>query len=120
MIRKILSIIAGYSVFVISSLLLFELSGQKPHEDAINLFIIFAAIYGAFFSIVAGYITRLIAKSETLNINYILAVIIAGFALFSLVGSDGRHWTQILAIVIFAPISIVGGMLGKSKMPLHK
>jgi len=120
MIRQILSVIAGYAVFVISSLLLFEVSGQKPHEDAINLFIIFAAIYGALFSIIAGYVTRLISKTQSLNSNYILAIIIAGFALFSLLASNGSHWTQILAIVIFAPISIVGGMLGKSKTPIHK
>lgn len=116
MIRKILSVIAGYAVFVISSILLFKLSGQQPHEDAINLFIIFTAIYGALFSIIAGYVTQLISRTKSLKVNYILAIIIAGFALFSLFATDGKHWTQILAIVIFAPISILGGMLGKNRM----
>ena len=113
MIRKILAVIVGYAIFVITSLLLFKISGQKPHADAANFFIICSAIYGALFSIIAGYATNLISKSSTLNVNYILALLIAGFASFSLFKSEGNHWTQILAIVIFAPISILGGMLAK-------
>ncbi|TCD11099.1 hypothetical protein EZ449_06290 [Pedobacter frigidisoli] len=118
MIRKILGVIIGYAIFVVSSLLLFKISGQKPHSDAKNLFIIFTAIYGALFSVIAGYFTQFTSQTKNLNVNHILAIIIAGFAAFSLLESDGNHWTQILGIVIFAPISILGGMLSKSRM--HK
>ncbi|PWS31317.1 hypothetical protein [Pedobacter paludis] len=114
MIRKILGVIIGYAIFVVSSLLLFKISGQKPHADATNLFIFFTAIYGALFSIFAGYITQAISRARKLNVNYILAIIIAGFAGYSLFKSDGNHWTQILAIAFFAPISIIGGIFGKS------
>ena len=120
MIRNIIGVIIGYAIFVASSLLLFEVSGQNPHEDAINVFIIFAAIYGALFAIVAGFVTQLISKANKLGVNYALAIVIGGFAIFSLANSDGSHWTQILAIVIFAPISILGGMLGKSKLTIPK
>ncbi len=42
-------------------------------------------------------------------IQKILSVI-AGFAAFSFFKSTGNHWTQITAIVVFAPVSILGGL----------
>ncbi len=110
MVKKILSIIIGYAIFVVTSLVLFKISGQKPHSDPTNLFFILTAIYGAFFSFVAGFVTQLLSKTLNLKINYILAFIIAGFATFSFLKSDGNHWTQLLAIFIFAPMSILGGL----------
>jgi uncharacterized protein YqhQ len=110
MIRKILSIVAGYAVFVVSSVILFEISGQDPHENASITFIAVSSVYGAFFSFVGGFVVQLIAKSDKLSLNYILAFIIAGFAAFSLIKLDGNHWTQIIAMVIFAPLSILGGL----------
>ncbi len=109
MIRNILSVIAGYAIFVMTSLALFNFSGQKPHADATANFVCLTAVYGAVFSFISGLTTQLIAKTKNLKINYILAFIIAGFATFSLFKSDGNHWTQLLAIFIFAPISILGG-----------
>ncbi len=109
MIRKILSVIAGYAIFVVTSLSLFKISGQKPHSDPTNLFVILTAIYGTFFSFIAGLVTQLLSKTRNLKVNYILAFIIAGFATFSLLKSEGSHWTQLLAIFIFAPVSISGG-----------
>jgi hypothetical protein len=110
MTRKILSIIGGYAIFVISSVLFFKLSGQDPHAVATPVFIFLTALYGSVFSFVAGGITQLIAKTKNLTINYVLSVIIAGFATFSLFKSGGSHWTQLLAIFIFAPVSILGGL----------
>src|SRR4051812_28636717 len=98
MIRKILSIIAGYAIFVITSLALFKISGQKPHSDPTTLFVIWTIIYGINFSFIAGLVTQLLSKTRNLRISYILAFIIAGFATFSLLKSEGSHWTQLLAI----------------------
>jgi len=81
-IRKILSVIIGYSIFVVSSLMLFKVSDQRPHAEASNLFIVFTAIYGTLFSITAGYVTRQISKAKRPNVNYVLAFTIAGFAPF--------------------------------------
>jgi hypothetical protein len=110
MIRKFLSVIAGYAIFVVTSIALFNISGQKPHSDPTNIFAILTAIYGTFFSFIAGLVTQLLSRTLNLKINYILAFIIAGFATFSLIKSEGNHWTQILAIFIFAPVSILGGL----------
>jgi hypothetical protein len=110
MFRQILSIIAGYAIFVVTSLVLFKTTGQNPHLQATTNFIILTSVYGAIFSLISGLAVQLIAKTKTLTLNYILAFIIAGFATFSLTKSEGSHWTQILAIFIFTPISILGGL----------
>ena len=110
MIKKILAVIAGYAIFVVTSLALFKLSGQDPHEQATTGFKILTAVYGIVVSFLSGLIIQLIAKTNTLTLNYILAVIIAGFATFSLIKADGSNWTQLLAIFVFAPVSIAGGV----------
>jgi hypothetical protein len=109
--RKIVSIIAGYAIFVITALALFKFSGQKPHADPTVEFAILTAVYGIITSMIAGLVTQIISQTKNLTINYILAFIIAGFATFSLVKSAGNYWTQLLAIFIFAPASIVGGLI---------
>ena len=110
MIRNILSVLAGYVIFVITSLALFKLSGQDPHDDPTTTFVILSIIYGAAFSFLSGLITQLISKTKNITLNYVLCFIIAGFATFSLFKTTGNHWTQLLAIFIFAPISILGGL----------
>ena len=110
MIRKILGVVIGYAIFVATSLALFKLSGQDPHGQATTIFQILTAIYGVVFSFLSGLILQLIAKTNSLTLNYILAVIIAGFATFSIIKADGSNWTQLLAIFIFAPVSVLGGL----------
>ena len=111
MIRNILSVIAGYLIFAVSAVLLFQISGQNPHGETSTAFMIFVIIYGAIFSIVGGFVAQLIAKSKTLTINFVLALIMASFAAFSLFATTGNHYTQIAAIFLFAPLSILGGYL---------
>jgi hypothetical protein len=111
MARKIVGIIIGYAIFVLSSLALFKLSGQAPHSEATIVFKTFTIIYGFIFSFFGGFVLQIIAKNKDFKLHFILAFVIAGFALFSLIKSDGSHWTQLLAIFIFAPASILGGVL---------
>lgn len=111
MIRKILSVFAGYLIFAVSSVMLFTLTGQKPHAEASIAFKIVTIVYGAVFSIIAGFILQLIARQQTLTLNYILAAVIFGFATISLATATGTHWTQLFAMFIFAPVSVLGGYL---------
>jgi hypothetical protein len=111
MIRIILGIFVGYAFFVFTSLLFFNLSGQNPHGDPTIGFTLLTALYGAATSFISGLLACWIANRKDLRTNYILAGIIAGFAAFSLFKSEGNHWTQIIAIFIFAPVSILGGWL---------
>jgi len=109
MIKKVIGIVIGYAIFAASALALFKLSGHDPHADPTIVFAILTAVYGAVFSFIGGLVAQLIARTNDLKIRYILAWIIAGFALFSFFKTDGNHWTQILAIFIFGPAAILGG-----------
>jgi peptidoglycan/LPS O-acetylase OafA/YrhL len=111
MLRKILSVIAGYMAFAISSVLLFNLTHHHPHQDAPWNFKLITIACGVFFSIIAGVVVQLIAKQKTLALNYILAAVMFGLAGISMALSGGSHWTQIFAMFIFAPISILGGYI---------
>jgi len=110
MLRNILSVIAGYAIFVVTSLLLFKVSGKDPHADPTTLFFVLTLGYGMLFSFLSGLLTKLIANTKSLQMNYILAIIIAGFATFSFFKTEGNHWTQLLAIFVFAPVSVLGGV----------
>ena len=111
MLRKIVSVIAGYMVFAISSVLLFNLTHHHPHQDAPLNFKLVTTAYGVFFSIIAGLVVQLIAKQKNLTLNYILAAIMFALAGISMTLSGGSHWTQIFAMFIFAPVSILGGYI---------
>ena len=110
MIRQILGVTIGYTIFVISSIFLFKFSEVNPHEEASKLFMVWTFVYGCIFSFISGLVTQLIAKTKNLKVNYVLFIIMAGFAAFSLFKSGGSSWTQLLAIFVFAPISVLGGL----------
>ena len=108
--RNILAVVIGYAVFVISAVLLFQLSGIDPHADPSIGLIILTVAYGLFFSFIGGLLTQLISGTGKLTINYVLAGIMAAFATFSLFKATGNHYSQIAAIFLFAPSSILGGV----------
>ena len=110
-IRNILGLIVGYLIFAVSAVLLFNLSGIDPHADASYGTIALVVSFGAVFAFLGGYIAKLIAATNTLTANYVLAILMAGFAAFSFFKSPGNHYTQIAAIFLFAPMSILGGFL---------
>ncbi|PWB23672.1 hypothetical protein [Flavobacterium sp. HTF] len=110
MLKRILGVIAGYAIFVISSVLLFRVSGVNPHSDSSQLFMILTFVYGTVFSFIGGLITQVISKTGNLKVNYVLFIIMAGFATFSFFNSSGSSWTQLLAIFVFAPVSVLGGL----------
>jgi peptidoglycan/LPS O-acetylase OafA/YrhL len=111
MVRKILAVIVAYIIFAITAVLLFNISGHNPHQDAPLTFKCLTLAYGVFFSIIAGCVLQLIAKTKNLRLNIILALVMFAFAGISLLTSAGNHWTQLFAMVAFAPSSIVGGYL---------
>ncbi|RIV45373.1 hypothetical protein D2V05_07335 [Flagellimonas pelagia] len=108
-IRKIIGVLIGYTIFVVTSLAFFNLTAQNPHADPTIGFAVLTALYGAVASFLSGLVAQWIAKGANLKTNYILAGIIAGFAAFSVFKSEGNHYTQLLAIFVFAPVSILGG-----------
>ncbi len=73
------------------------------------MFAVVTTLYGLCFSYLGGFVLQMIARTGNLKLNYIMAIILAGFALFSLLATQGNHWTQLISIMAFAPISILGG-----------
>jgi hypothetical protein len=109
--RNVLAVIAGYAIFVISAVLLFQLAGVDAHADPSTGFMMLAIICGILFSFTGGFLTQLISRSGKLTVNYVLAAIIAGFAAFSLFKTAGNHYSQFSAIILFAPASLMGGVM---------
>jgi hypothetical protein len=108
--RSTLAVISGYAIFVISAVLLFQLSGIDPHADPSIGIIVLTLGYGLVFSFLGGLVTQVISASGRLTINYVLAGVIAGFAAFSLFKTTGNHYSQLAAIFLFAPSSVLGGL----------
>ncbi len=107
--RNILGVIFGYFIFAIGAVMLFRLTGIDPHADvglATKALVIGG---GAVFGFASGYVAKLIASTRTLIVNIVLSLIMAGFAAVSLFMSAGEHYTQIAAIFLFAPLSLLGG-----------
>lgn len=117
--RNTIGIIIGYAVFVISAVLLFQLSGIDPHADPTPGIVALTVGYGLIFSFVGGLVAQLISMSGTLTIHYILALVMAGFAAFSMFKTDGNHYTQLAAICLFAPASILGGIIYLKRIRKH-
>ncbi|QKJ29564.1 hypothetical protein HQ865_07295 [Mucilaginibacter mali] len=109
MIRKIFGVIAGYLIFAVSAVVLFHSAGLDPHKPQSTGFELLTGVYGLFFSVLAGIVLQSIAHTRSLTVNYVLAGMMAGFAALSMLMSGGSHWTQWMAILIFAPASLVGG-----------
>ncbi len=106
--RGIISVLVGYLVFALSAVL-FQILNIDPHSDPTTGFMTLSILYGLLFSFVGGLLTQLISKTGRLNVNYVLALFLAGFAAISYVATTGNHYSQIAAIFLSAPCTILGG-----------
>jgi hypothetical protein len=111
--RNILAAVAGYLIFAISSVLFFRLNEIDPHGKAGPGTMAAVIVFGMVAALVAGTITKLIAPGPGRSANLGLGALMAAFALISLLLSSGEHYTQVAAIILFAPIAIVAGYLGR-------
>lgn len=109
--RLILAVIIGYLIFAVSAVLLFQLSGIDPHNDPSAGVVTLTIAYGLLFSFLGGFVAQPVSGSGKITVNYFLAGLMAGFAAFSLFKSEGNHFTQLAAIFLFAPASVLGGMV---------
>jgi len=117
MLRSIGAVAAGYLIFAASAALLFQLSGQEPHEAAPVAFKIASIVWGAVFALVAGWLTARIAGRRQKLHSAIVAGLIALGALVSLLASaSGAIWSQVSALVVMAPCALIGGVMS-SRVP---
>ena len=115
MVRSVGAVAAGYVVFATSALLLFQLSGQAPHESASARFKIGSIVWGALSALIAGWLTGRIAGRRPATHALVVAVLIALGAAVSLVARPSDAvWSPIAAIVVMAPCVWIGGLLAGS------
>jgi hypothetical protein len=115
MLRSIGAVAAGYLIFAMSAVLLFQMSGRAPHAAQPLSFEIASVVWGCVFALVAGWLTARIAARKPEVHAAILAGVIALGALGSLVAAAGAKWTQIAAIVVMAPCAWLGGLLSRAR-----
>jgi len=114
-VRNIVAVIFGYFIFAVSAVLLFKLAGIDPHAETGIGTKAGVIVLGCLFAFVGGYVAKLIAAGNSLTVNIVLAVLMAGFATFSFFKSPGEHYTQIAAVFLFAPASLISGIARRSK-----
>jgi hypothetical protein len=111
-IRSIGAVAAGYLVFGVSAALLFQLSGQAPHEEATTAFKIASTAWGAVFALVAGWLTARIAPRRPATHAAVVAALIATGATVSLLARPADAiWSQLAALVVMVPCAWIGGAI---------
>lgn len=106
--RSISGIILGYLVFAVPSFLLFRVTHHDPHAPATVAFEVTAIAYGIFFAFLGGYWGAMIAGRYDMRVPVIIAVILAGLAIFSM-AVTGVAWSPISAVLCMAPAVVLGG-----------
>jgi hypothetical protein len=114
MVRSIGAVAAGYLIFGSSAALLFQMSGQLPHEPAPLGFKIGSIVWGAVFALIAGWLTARIAVRRPATHAGVLAGLIAVGAVLSLVADpSGAAWSQVAALAVMAPGAWIGGLAAR-------
>ena len=111
--RSIAAVIAGYLVFGIAAGILFAIVKQDPHSVASTAYMVGTTAYGAVFAALGGYLTASLAPRLPMAHVAVLAGIIAGGAVVSILtrASDEAMWSQVAAIVVIAPAVLIGGWM---------
>ena len=112
MLRSIAAVVAGYFLFAVSAVLLFQLSGREPHADAPLTFKVAAIAWGAVFAMVGGYLAAHVSVRRPKAHGAALAAVIALGAIASMAArpSDAL-WSQIGALLVMAPCAWLGSVL---------
>ena len=112
MFRSLVAVAAGYFVFAVSAVLLFQLSGRQPHAPAPLSFEVAAVVWGAVFAMVGGWLAAHVSVRRPAVHGAIVAGVIAVGAVASMLADrGGAMWTQIAAVVVMAPCACLGGVL---------
>ena len=111
--KSVLAVLAGYLVFGVSAILLFQLAGVDPRQEPGLGFRIWSTLYGVLFALAGGYLAaRIAGKKEILHASAV-ACVLAAIATVSLIAQPGHGslWSQIAALGFMTPAAILGGVL---------
>jgi nitrate/nitrite transporter NarK len=113
--RSTAGAVGGYLLFALTAVVLFQVSGQRPHAQASLPFMAGTAAYGMIFAAVGGWFAARVAGRRPALHGFLVALLIAVGAAFSLLFSGaGARWSQWEALLLMAPMAVVGALLSKS------
>jgi hypothetical protein len=112
--RLILGVIAGYGLFALTAVLIFAVAGRDPHAPADPVFLVGSIGAGTIAAIGGGYFGAVVARGRERTAGGVLALIIAGAALVSLLMAEpeqGERWSALAALVLMSPMAFVGAVV---------
>ena len=111
--RVIVGIVLGDIIFAGGSALLFYAARVDPHAPAGMPFIVLSSIGGILLALAGGFVAGWIGRRADLICGLILAVMIAGGAVASMISRPGAGavWSQSAALVLMAPAALAGDWL---------
>jgi hypothetical protein len=116
MFRSIGAVVAGYFVFAVSAVLLFQLSGQEPHAEAPLTFKIATVIWGAVFALVGGWLAAHVSvRRPATHAGAVAALIALGAIVAIAARPSDALWSQLSALIVMAPCAWLGGVLASKR-----
>ena len=115
--RTILGILLGDIIFVGGSALLFYAAKVDPHALAPTRFIVVSSLAGIVMALAGGFVAGWIGRRVDLVCGIILAIIIAGGAIASMISrlGEGAIWPQLTTLLLMSPSALAGDWLRMRK-----
>ena len=113
MIRSIISVIAGYLVWMGATWIVWILFGYGIHDVPPTGFLVFSVLYESLFGLGGGYLTGVIAKRHIFRHSMVLAAFFAIGGVVSIIFETGQFpvWIPLSTIFITAPCVALGGYI---------
>lgn len=111
MTRSVVAVIAGYLVFAVSAVLLFQVSGIDPHARPELFLGVLSVVYGMAFAALAGFAAAALAKRHEILHASLVAGVMAVLAIVSLLTQIGEAsaWSELATVFAMAPAAVLGG-----------
>ncbi len=115
--REVLAGAAGYLVFVVSSVALFNVMHFDPYAEVSTTFKVMSVAAGIVFALFSGYLTAALSPTSPGRPVIFVALLIAVIAILSLLtAGSGGEWSQLAALLLMSPSVLVGGQLRRRHM----
>ena len=105
--------LAGYLLFALTAVALFQLTGRDPHAPQPFWFIVAVTFYGMVFASLGGLLAVRLSANRSLRHAMVLAGVVALGATVSLLTSPASDatWSQWTALALMAPSAYAGAWL---------
>jgi hypothetical protein len=111
--RSVLAVLAGYLIYSVPTVLLYQAAGQASPMRPTSGFVVGSALQGILFAFLGGYVAAWIAPLRDRLHAGVVALIIAAAALLQAWANPdiSASGTQLTALFFVAPCAWLGGVL---------